>query len=246
MKLFLITLLILTCIGPLWIIVTGKVDFKADYRTASRASAHLAPSPDKEREAVIQAYSARAFNWRGVIAIHSWISVKPKNADYYTVYQVVGWRVYGGLPALAIEHDIPDRYWYNERPQVILDIRGDRAGKLIPQIDAAARTYPYANTYTLWPGPNSNSFPAYVGRKVPGLGLAMPTDAIGKDFLPGNTFFAKAPSGTGYQFSLFGVLGVLLAQKEGIEINLFGLVYGIKFVPFSILLPGVGQVALWK
>jgi hypothetical protein len=244
MRLFLIIFLILTFIGPLWLIFSGRVDFKADYRTANRDSAHLAPLPEKSHEAVIQVYSARAFNWRGVIAIHSWIAVKPKDASRYTVYQIVGWRLYRGLPALMIEQDIPDRNWYNDKPKVILDIRGEKAEALIPQIDESAKSYMYANTYTLWPGPNSNTFPAYIARKVPELGLNIPSDAIGKDFLPENAFFAKAPSGTGYQVSLFGLLGILIAKDEGIEINILGLVYGIKFVPLSILLPGIGQIKL--
>ncbi len=239
MKWLFIVWLILTLAGPLRVLLKGQVDLKADYRTANRDSAHIAPSPHTTSEAVIQAYTARAFNWRGIIASHCWIAVKPKDAADYTVYQVVGWRTYSGLSALAIGKDIPDRYWYNEKPRLILDIRGSRAEMLIPKIDEAAKTYPYAHPYTLWPGPNSNSFPAYIGRQVPELGLALPADAIGKDYLSKDSFFAAAPSGTGYQFSLYGVLGLLVAKKEGIEINLLGLVYGIKFSPLSLLLPGM-------
>lgn len=231
--------LILTLIGPLWFLFTGKVDLKADYSTANRDSAHLAPDPQTTSDAVIQVYAARAFNWRGIFASHCWISVKPKSSNAYTVYQVVGWRTYRGLPALSITQDIPDRNWYNQTPQILLDIRGEKAEMLIPKIAQAASQYPYAKPYTLWPGPNSNTFPAYIARKIPELGLALPSDAIGKDFLPNSTFFAKAPSGTGYQFSLFGIFGLLIAQKEGIEINFLGLVYGFQFTPFRVLLPGI-------
>jgi hypothetical protein len=232
--------LLLTFSGPMWILFSGKVDLKADYSTANRDSAHLAPEPHAMQDAVIQVYSARAFNWRGIFATHCWISVKPKGANTYTVYQVVGWRNYRGLPALSIANDIPDRNWFNEVPTVLLDIRGERAEELIPKIDKAAKDYPYANPYTIWPGPNSNTFPAYIGRQIPELGLVLPGDAIGKDFLSKDKFFAKAPSGTGYQISLFGVLGLLVAKKEGIEINFLGFVYGVKLSPFKILLPGIG------
>ncbi|MCE3231913.1 MAG: hypothetical protein K0R98_170 [Rickettsiaceae bacterium] len=240
MKLILICWLILTIAGPIWIVATGQVDLKSDYKTANRDSANLAPKPEDEKEAVIQAYSARAFNWRGIFGTHCWISVKPKDAVAYTVYQVVGWRTYRGLPALSISEDIPDRNWFNDPPELILDIRGSEAETLIPKIDMVAKNYSYAAPYVLWPGPNSNTFPAHVARSVPELELALPSDAIGKDFLSKGTFFAKAPSGTGYQVSLFGVLGILIAKKEGIEVNLLGFVYGIKFWPFKILLPGIG------
>lgn len=242
MKIFLIIWIILTIAGPLWILCTKQIDFHADYRTANRASAHLAPDPNFTKEAVIQAYAARAFNWRGIFATHTWIAIKPKDAKTYIVYQIIGWRKYYGFPALTIIKDIPDRYWFNHKPTLILDIRGTDAEKLIPQIDHAARTYPYADDYDLWPGPNSNTFPAYIARKVPALHLVMPANAIGKDFLAGMHFFAKAPSGTGYQLSLLGALGILMAKKEGIEINILGFVYGIRFSPFAILLPGVGEI----
>lgn len=239
MKWFFLCWLVLTFLGPIWLLANKRVDLKADYRTANRESAHLAPAPAAFKDAVIQVYAARAFNWRGIFASHCWIAVKPRDAAHYTVYQVVGWNAYRGLPALTITQDIPDRYWYSAVPKKVLDIRGSKAEALIPKIDAAARRYPYAAPYTVWPGPNSNTFPAYVAREVPELQLALPADALGKDFLPAHSFFTKAPSGTGYQVSLFGVLGLLVARKEGIEINILGLVYGIKLSPFAISLPGL-------
>lgn len=231
--------LILTFAGPAWVLYSGKVDLKSDYRTANRDSAGIAPLAHTTAEAIIQAYCARAFNWRGIFGSHCWIAVKPAHAEQYTVYQVVGWRTYGGLPALAITQDIPDRNWYNERPALLLDIRGQKAETLIPRVDRAARNYVFARPYSVWPGPNSNTFPAHVAREIPELEMALPADALGKDFLGGHRFFARAPSGTGYQFSLYGVFGVLIARKEGIELNLLGVVYGIRFSPFRILLPGI-------
>lgn len=239
MKTFLIIWLLLTFAVPCWLLLTNRINLKADYRTANRDSAYLAPDPRTMREAAIQAYSARAFNWRGIFASHCWLAVKPKDAPQYTVYQVVGWLVYQGLPSLAIMQDIPDRNWYGARPHLILDMQGAKAEALIPKITQAVDSYPYSRPYTLWPGPNSNTFPACIGRQVPELRLAMPANAVGKDFLPGGAFFAPAPSGTGYQFSLYGAFGLLIALKEGIEINLLGLVYGIKLWPPRILLPGM-------
>lgn len=240
MRVALIIWLILTFAGPAWIYFTGQVDLKSDYRTANRDSANIAPLPEEMPDAVVQVYSARAFNWRGMIATHCWISVKPKGADSYTVYQVIGWRKYWDLPALSIEQDIPDRNWYAAKPTLLLNIQGEKAQNIIPKIEQAAKDYPFAEPYVVWPGPNSNTFPAYVARAIPEMQLVLPGDAIGKDFMPKGIFFAKAPSGTGYQFSVLGIFGFMLAKKEGIEINLLGLVYGIRFYPFKILLPGLG------
>lgn len=232
--------LILTFAGPAYILLTGKVDLKSHYATANRESARIAPLPGEHAEAVVQVYCARAFNWRGIFGSHCWIATKPQNAERYMVFQVVGWRVYGGQPALAMMEDIPDRYWYNEKPVLLRDVRGELAEALIPRIGATAMSYVYAAPYRVWPGPNSNTFPAFIGRAVPELELVLPADAVGKDYLEKNQFFARAPSGTGYQFSLYGMLGLLVAKKEGIELNLLGLVYGVRFSPFKILLPGIG------
>lgn len=238
---FLFILLIVLLIGPLWVLVLKQVDFNADWRTANRSSAHLAPDPDTTKEAVIQVYSARAYNWRGLFSVHTWMAVKPENAKYYTVYQVIGWRLFNGLPPLMAEKDIPDRYWFNHKPEVVYDLRGDKAQACVEKIAKAAKSYPYAN-YDVWPGPNSNTFPAYIARQVPELKFAVPSNAIGKDFLPRYTFFAPAPSGTGYQFSLLGLLGIMLAKDEGLEINILGLVYGISPTQRAIKLPGIGEI----
>jgi hypothetical protein len=244
MKYFFLILIFLTLAGPLWLIFSGKVSFTADYRTANRSSMRLAPDPATIHEAVIQVYAARAFNWRGIISLHTWIAVKPENAQQYTVFQVVGWRLYRQLsPVVAIE-DVPDRNWFDQKPEVILDIRGVKAEKLIPEIARAVQEYPYQNEYHIWPGPNSNTFTAYVARQVPDMQLALPGNALGKDYLTGSRFFSNAESGTGYQISFYGIFGITLARREGLEINILGLVYGFSPALMTIKLPGFGDIRI--
>lgn len=151
----------------------------SDWRTASRASAGMAPDPVVTSEAVIQVYGAPTWGWRGWFAIHTWIAMKPSGASHYDVYEVVGWRARRGLPVLRIEQDIPDRYWFGKRPELLLDRRGDGVDALIIAVDTAARAYPWANTYRVFPGPNSNTFPAWIAKQVPELGLELPFKAIG-------------------------------------------------------------------
>lgn len=242
MKKFILTLLLLMLLGPLGVLVSGKVSLNGSWRTANRDSTHIAPKPATNPEAVIQIYAARAFNWRGMFAVHTWIAVKPKNAKQYTVYQVVGWNKYRKKPVLVIMKDMPDRRWFNQKPWVIFQLKGKQAEIVIPKIDKVARSYPYTHTYYVWPGPNSNTFVAYVARRVPELHFIMPALAIGKDFLPNNQFFAKTPDSGGYQFSIYGVLGVLVSKKAGLEINLLGLVIGINPMKVGFAWPGVGWV----
>ena len=62
--------------------------------------------------------------------------------------------------------------------------------------------------------------------------------------MPGGAFFGAAPSGTGLQVSLLGVAGLLVALKEGIEVNLLGLTIGIDFRDPALKLPGVGRLGM--
>jgi uncharacterized protein YceK len=153
-----------------------------DWRTASRESAEMAPKPALAREAVLQVYGAPTWGWRGWFAIHTWIATKPSNDESYTVYEVIGWRQRRGLPVVRIEKDLPDRYWYGERPRLLKEFRGDGVDQLIIAVDRAAKSYPWPDTYTAFPGPNSNTFTAWIAHQVPELGLDLPFSAIGSGY----------------------------------------------------------------
>lgn len=154
-----------------------------NWRNASREPAGIAADPSIEKKAVIEVYAADAYSWRGWFAVHTWIAVKPQDASEYTVYEVVGWRVKSGLPALReFKTTTPDKYWYGAKPEKVLSIVGDKASKLIPQVTEAVARYPWANEYTLFPGPNSNTFPQWIGLQVPELELELPFRALGSGY----------------------------------------------------------------
>jgi hypothetical protein len=231
-------------IAPLLVTASGSVDLGADWRTANRDSAGLAPDPATTPEAVVQVYGARAFNWRGIFAVHTWIAVKAAGASHYTVHQVIGWRARRGGSAVVSGPGIPDRNWYGAKPQIYRDIRGADAQALIPQIEAAVSSYPHAYRYVLWPGPNSNTFVAYVAREVPGLAVDLPPTAIGKDYINDGDLFGPAPSNTGIQISILGLLGLTIAVEEGIELNVLTLGVGVDPLDLGVRLPGVGRLSL--
>jgi hypothetical protein len=211
---------------------------------ARRDPTGLAPDPAKTREAVIQVFAAPAVSWRGVFALHTWIAVKPTEAPRYTRYEVVGFGVGNGAPAVRIDRMGPDNYWFRARPRIVLDRRGTGVDEIIKRVRAAVASYPYPQVYRAWPGPNSNTFMAYIARQVPELGLDLPSNAVGKDFLPDGGLFAAAPSGSGFQISVFGLAGILIAAKEGIEVNLLGLSLGLDAVRPALKLPALGRVGL--
>ena len=234
-------ILVLLC-GPLAVLLSGTIDLNARWSSASRETTGSAPDPAEVTDAVVQVYGARAFSWRGAFAVHTWISVKAENASTFTTYEVLGWRARRGISVVTSNTGPPDRAWYGQPPELYVDIRGPQASALIPQIQAAVRSYPYADEYRIWPGPNSNTFTAHVARLVPEMRLDLPPTAVGKDYLGGWKVWAPSPSGTGYQLSAHGLAGVMVGTEEGLEMNLLGLSFGLDPADFALRLPGFGIV----
>jgi hypothetical protein len=212
-----------------------------DWRTASREPVGLAPEAAAHPDAIIQVYSARAWGWRGYFGVHTWIAVKPAGAPAYTTYEVIGWRLRYSDSALAIRSRVPDERWFGSAPKLLADKRGPGADALIARIDRAAREYPYPGEYSVWPGPNSNTFTAWVARAVPELEVDLPPTAIGKDYL-GDRLVATAPSGSGVQVSLYGLLGFTASGVEGLELNVLGLTFGAGLFPPALKLPILGRI----
>lgn len=214
-----------------------------DWRTASREPAGLAPDPAATPEPVVQVYAARAVGWRGYFGVHTWIAVKPANADAFTVHEVLGYRLRRAGTSVVSHQRAADGYWFGNRPELLADVRGPGVDEVIARIEDAVARYPYAATYRVWPGPNSNTFVAYVLREVPELRVDLPPTAIGKDYL-GLMPAARTPSGTGVQLSAFGAAGLLVGWEEGVELNVLGLTLGIDPRSLSLKLPLLGSVGL--
>jgi hypothetical protein len=213
----------------------------ADWRTASREPVGLAPDPAETHEAVIQVYGARTVGWKGAFGVHTWVAVKPSNATQWTVYEVVGWRLRWAESVVVVSHRAPDGRWYGSEPELYADRRGEGVDEMIARIQKAAESYPYAKEYGLWPGPNSNTFTAYLTRSVPELGADLPGTAIGKDYLRDDLVHTP-PSGRGLQISLSGLLGFTASSVEGLEVNVLGLSFGIG--PSGLKLPLVGRLGI--
>jgi hypothetical protein len=239
---WLILVLVLFILPHLWsagMVYGGSVEH---WSRARWDSSGLAPDPRTTPEPVVQVYAARAWGWKGVFAVHSWIVLKRASAEAYERYEVVGWGVRRGQPAVRRNMREIDGYWAGNPPMLLLDRRGPEVTALIEKIETAIASYPYPDAYRTWPGPNSNTFVAHIGRSVPELGLELPPTAIGKDYLNNGSLFGRTPSGTGYQVSLLGLLGLSVGQKEGLEINLLGLSFGVDPLDLAVKLPGIGRL----
>lgn len=237
-----ILIILLVCT---WLLFFDSISGQAfDWRTADRSSAGIAPKPEEEPRAVVQVYAARTVRWRKYFAVHSWIATKEKDAKAYETYHVIGFRARRGLNVVVVEEGIPDARWFGHEPELLRDLRGPAAERAIPKIREAARTYPYQYEYRAWPGPNSNTFISYILRRTPEIGVELPPNAIGKDWIEDGRIVGMSESGTGGQLSLFGLFGVTVGLGEGLELNLLGLTFGVDVLRPALKLPMIGRLGV--
>jgi hypothetical protein len=52
--------------------------------------------------------AAPAVSWRGIFSVHTWIAVKPRAAPRFTRYEVLGFGIANGAPAVRIDRMGPD------------------------------------------------------------------------------------------------------------------------------------------
>ena len=215
-------------------------DAPRSYRDADWSSTGTLPVARDFKPARVIVFTGLTGAWKGIFSVHSWVVFKREGDRDWTRYDVVGWG-----NALRTNNWPPDGRWYGNAPVAIVDVSGPEAETLIPRIEAVAKDYAYAGAgdYRIFPGPNSNSFTAAVLRAVPELGVALPPNAVGRDFRDGY-YVGRTDSGTGLEINLKGYAGIKVGWIEGVEVNLFGLVAGIDVRQPAVKLPGYGRIGL--
>ena len=216
-------------------------DRPQSWREANWASAGILPEAGEMAPATIHVFSAATGGMKGAVASHAWIVTKEENAKSYNRYDKVGW----GTPVRRNGY-APDAFWYSNTPRVVVSVTGKEAARLIPKIEAAIAAYPYSKPggYRIWPGPNSNTFVAHVLRAVPELGVVLPPDAVGRDYLPEGRLFAMDADGRDFHATLYGLLGVSAGLRSGLELHIMGLVAGVDFSRPAIKIPAIGRIGI--
>ncbi|MDD9910798.1 MAG: DUF3750 domain-containing protein [Ahrensia sp.] len=199
----------------------------------------LAKKPDVD-EAAVYVMSARTGGLKGAFASHSWLVIKTPGVARYDRYEVVGW----GTPVRKNAYDA-DARWYSNNPRIEQQITGDAARRLIPQIEQAVASYRWRNPgdYTIWPGPNSNTFVASVIRAVPDFRAETPSTAVGRDYPADGRWIGRTGDGSWFA-SLGGYAGVVLGADHGLELNFLGLVAGFNPKRLEIKVPSFGSFRL--
>lgn len=234
---FLVYLLPTFASGGLWAIKERP----ARWSDARWSSAGILPGAGTSEDAAIYVFSAMTGGLKGAVASHAWIVTKAKGAKTYTRYDKVGW----GSP-IRKNHRPADAYWYSNAPQLVASVKGAKAELLIPKIEGAIAAYPYAEPggYTIWPGPNSNTFVAYVLRTVPELGAVLPPHAVGRDYLPDGEFVHLDDDWRDLHVTLRGLVGFSAGVRSGLEVHFLGLVAGLDFSRPGIKVPALGRIGI--
>ncbi len=211
----------------------------SSWREANWSSAKILPAALENKQAKVYVMAARTGGLKGAISKHSWIVLKAASSDHYDRYDVVGW----GKPVRKNAYPADGR-WYSNQPGIVFQASGKKAAMLIPKIEKAIARYrgnKYGD-YTLWPGPNSNTFVAGIIRAVPDFDAELPATAVGKDYPSPGRLVDFDPVRGSLRFSLSGYAGLSLGLKSGIEVNLLGLVAGFDWYNPALKLPGFGRI----
>lgn len=168
------------------------------------------------------------------IARHPWFAVRRKGEAAWAVYEVGG----GG-----VREDDPFRRHAPYGDPILHGLwrgaRAERAADCIARVGPAVKAR-IERGYVLYPGPNSNTFGDVVLRRC-SLGASLPSTSIGKDWR-GLVGAGVTSERTGVQLET-PVLGIKLGLKEGVEVHIIGLSFGIDLWPPAIILPlGPGRL----
>ena len=166
------------------------------------------------------------------LAHHPWFATRSKGADRWWLWEV---------PRSSQTDDPFDNDPYVE-PTLVAVWRGAAAERAIACLEREAPKWLEALDYRVWPGPNSNTFGDAMLYACD-LHASQPATAIGKDWR-GWIGASWTTEGTGFQVES-PVLGLRLGLKEGVEVHVLGLPFGVDLWPPAIILPiGVGRLGI--
>jgi hypothetical protein len=118
-------------------------------------------------------------------------------------------------------------------PRIQREWRGDQARALIAALNRSGE-YPNRGKYLAWPGPNSNTYPAWVLRQA-GVSADMDPRAIGRDY-HGRVGAGRTTTATGVQAEC-SLLGAKVGLEDGIELHFLCFTVGVDVLAPAIKTP---------
>jgi hypothetical protein len=166
------------------------------------------------------------------IARHPWFAVRSAGQSDWELYEVGGsGRVDDPAKNSPYVKPILHKVWRGEE--------GERAAACVRRVGPEVKEQ-IERDYIFYPGPNSNTFGDVVLRRCK-LSAALPSTSVGKDWR-GIIGAGITSERTGVQVET-PVLGLKVGLKEGIEVHVIGLSFGIDLWPPAIIVPlGPGRI----
>jgi hypothetical protein len=194
------------------------------------------PSPS-----VVQLRYATLPHFLRSIAVHSWFVVYDATSRRWQRWEVWQTKNAGGQSVGHVHCDLrhPDCGVGGGSYRLAAEWDGS-AARAICAVLTKAHRYPYRNRYRAWPGPNSNTFAAWVLREA-GLHYAFDPRAIGKDYM--GLLGMRRSASPAYAQVETPVLGVRVGLHDGVEVHLLGLTWGLRWSPLAADTP-LGRVGL--
>jgi hypothetical protein len=187
--------------------------------------------PDNS-QTVVALFSGGLGEPMNTIARHPWFAVRKKGEERWRLYQVGG----GG----AQDNDPSKSGMYVEPilHGLWVGAEGESAAKCVEIEGPKAKEWIERDYF--FPGPNSNTFGDVVLRACK-LSASLPSTSVGKDWR-GIIGAGITSERTGIQLET-PILGFKIGLKEGVEVHIFHLSFGIDFWPPAIIVPvGPGRI----
>jgi len=170
-----------------------------------------------------------------VIAVHYWFVVFDTRENAWSRWEV--WQDAGVSPTswghIQKNLQAPDAGVGGGKCRISAEWRGEKATRIIEVLHRPL-DYPYRNTYRAWPGPNSNTYPAWVLHKAR-VSADMDPRAIGKDYC--------GAIGGGASLTRSGlhldspVVGFTVGAEDGVEVHVLCLTFGVDLLRPAIKTP---------
>ena len=168
------------------------------------------------------------------IARHPWFAVRERGATNWVRWEIWSSGAGGDWGYIAQRHADPLE---GDQVRVHGVLRGSRAERFIACLERQSARYEHRHRYIFWPGPNSNTYVDAMLRRCR-FRAELPSTAVGKDYR-GAIGASTTSGGTGVQLET-PVVGLRVGLKEGLQVHILTLTFGIDFWPPALLLP-VGE-----
>jgi hypothetical protein len=176
-------------------------------------------------EVVVQLRGATVPGGLGLLGVHYWFAVFDPGTQRWHRWEVWQQADAGGTSWGHVHEDlmVADANVGGGPVQVRAEWHGAEA-RALADVMARSSEYPDRGRYLAWPGPNSNTYIAWVLRRA-GVAADLEPRAIGKDYL-GLAGVAISTTGTGVQAEST-LLGLKVGPRDGVELHVLYFTFGL-------------------